>query len=222
MDGDTWHRYRLNVGPYDHAPFSMEPYNPPYYASLWTENHFSIVQEYYSQHIADFTPLADRLSKLIPRCERDGYSFRPLDLDQFATELDTLFELSTTIFRDNLLYSNISREDFHELYLPAKPYIRPDLVYFAFTSDGTAVGFIFALPENQHTLNLKTIGVIPDYRGKALAGALMALVYRAAFAHGFSSSNHCLIKAGNISGSLDGGHGVISRNYHLYEYCPTP
>ena len=35
IDGDTWHSYRLNIGPFSEPPFLMEPYNPPYYRQLW-------------------------------------------------------------------------------------------------------------------------------------------------------------------------------------------
>ncbi len=44
MDGDTWHRYRVNAGPFDEPPFLLEPVNPPYYRDLWAP--FEIIERY--------------------------------------------------------------------------------------------------------------------------------------------------------------------------------
>ena len=51
MDGDTWHRHRLNVGPFDDPPFLLEPYNPPYYPEIWEEAGFQVLARYFSKQV---------------------------------------------------------------------------------------------------------------------------------------------------------------------------
>jgi hypothetical protein len=68
MDGDTWHRYRVNAGPFDEPPFLLEPVNPPFYAELWAP--FQIVERYSSKRVHDVagrTARADARARVAAR-----------------------------------------------------------------------------------------------------------------------------------------------------------
>jgi hypothetical protein len=226
MAGDTWHSYRLNVGPFDRPPFLMEPYNPATYPAHWKRNGFRVLQGYHSKRVED---LEGMLSAHAPKLERAceaGYRFEPFRLDAFETELGRIYEMSREIFRDNFLYTEIPRASFLEQYAAARELIDPRLVQFAVASDGSDAGFVFALPDRvhpgEHTLNVKTLGVVAAHRGAGLAGALTCLACRAGKEHGLGKVNLCLIADGNPSARLDAGFGVLLRRYHLYKLDERP
>ena len=122
MDGDTWHRYRLNVGPFDDPPFLLEPYNPPWYEPLWTANGFAVLERYFSKRVDPATVVAYLEGKA-----RDalgaGYKLRRLDPSRFQAELGVIYELSRRIFARNFLYTEISEDEFVRLYAGARALI---------------------------------------------------------------------------------------------------
>jgi GNAT superfamily N-acetyltransferase len=211
MDGDTWHRYRLNVGPFDEPPFLFEPYNPPYYESLWTANGFTVLERYYSKRVDPAAVVAFLEGKR----NVAGYRLRSLDRERFQDELRTIYELSRRIFDRNFLYTEISEEDFLRLYDGAERLIDPELVLFAHAPDGEPVGFLFAYPDRGGAVDFKTLGILPEHRRSGVAAALFHEGHRQAVEKGYRIANHCLYKEGNPSGDLDGGTGNLLRTYHL-------
>jgi GNAT superfamily N-acetyltransferase len=241
LDGDTWHRYRCCVGPFDYPPFLMEPYNPPYYAALWRAAGFVVDESYYSLRVEDAAAVVPAMTRFLDRAEKNGFRFRHLRPERFADELARLYRLSTQIFVDNYLYTPISEAEFVQLYAGARSLVAPELVWFAQAPDGTDVGYLFAVPDygaalramgghrgplaklrflwhrrQADTVNLKTLGVVPAYQRRALGPALMALGYREAVRRGLRHAHLCLIREGNSSGKMEAGEGELLRRYELY------
>lgn len=241
VDGDTWHRYRVNLGPWEAPPFLLEPYNPPYYQQLWEDNGFSPLAGYYSKQVVDLPAVARALGPRLAVAQEQGYRFSILDISRFDSELDRLYRLSCVIFRDNLLYQKISREDFCNLYRGTRHLLDPELVIFATAPDGSDAGFLFAFPDRiravtamqgrtglwatcrylllrnaTDAVNLKSLGVLPQHRGGGLATALMCSAYQRAEDKGYQKANLCLISDTNPSGRIDAGLGQLLRRYRLY------
>jgi len=242
MDGDTWHKYRFNVGPFDRPPFMMEPYNPPYYGTFWERFGFRVLAKYFSKHVNSKT-VVPLMEKYYRRAEQNGFTFRSFHVKQFENELKILYDLSCQNFAGNYFYTPILLDDFCGLYVEAKAIIDKRLVWFCQDKEGEYCGFIFSFPDyflalqsmhGQHglvsklkfvvnrrkaaTLNIKTIGVTPRYRGRGLSQALMYKAYFEGSQMGLHQANLCLIHEENVSAKLDAGQGRITRNYHLYEY----
>ncbi|HVT17604.1 MAG TPA: hypothetical protein VHQ90_15690 [Thermoanaerobaculia bacterium] len=244
MDGDTWHRYRLNAGPWDEPPFLLEPYNLPGYPALWQANGFRVLASYSSRRIDDAAAVAEHLGIHRRQALAAGYRLRPLDARRFSRELGLLHELSCAIFAENFLYTEIPRAEFAAVYAGARPLIDPELVWFAETGRGEPAGFLFAYPDHFRAVasmrggrgplarlrclrelrrgrpaavNFKTVGVLREHRRAGLGAALVAQGYDTALRKGFRSSNHCLILEGNPSAALDAGRGRLLRRYHLYQ-----
>ncbi len=241
MDGDTWHRHRLNVGPFDDPPFLLEPYNPPYYPEIWEEAGFQVLASYASKQVDP----ADVIAHLEPKAaaaRASGYQLSSLDPGRFQEELRRLYRLSREIFADNFLYTEISEEDFVALYAGSKALLDPDLVLFARSPEGGDAGFLFAYPDRfqavkamrgsrgllaklrflrhrseAEAVDFKTLGVLPEHRRAGVAALLMHEGHLRAQGKGYRLANHCLFREGNPSGDLDGGAGRIFRRYHLYE-----
>ena len=243
MNGDTWHSYRFNVGPFEHPPFLMEPYNPPYYPELWERCGFKVLETYYSQRVDDIQALADSLEKKHERALSNGYTMRRLDSGSFLEELEIIHRLSLESFADNFLYPEIPLREFTNMYAGAKRLLDPDLTWFAEAADGGIAGFLFAFPDelkavasmggkrsplallrfavargHADAINIKTAGVARDHRRMGLFAALMFCAVREAIRKGYRATNLCLIKEGNPSGILADSLAEILRRYVLYEY----
>ncbi len=242
MDGDTWHRYRLNVGPFDQSPFLLEPYNPPGYERLWMAQGFTLLERYYSKRV-DPAVVVAHLAARCGEAVAAGYRLRPLDPSRFQDELRRIYELSRRIFARNFLYTEISEADFLDLYAGSRALVDPDLVWFAQSPAGKDVGFLFAYPDlfravaamrgergllaklrflwhrkEAAAVDFKTLGVLPEHRRSGVAAALFHEGHRRALEKGYRVANHCLYREGNPSGDLDGGAGETLREYHLYRY----
>lgn len=241
MNGDTWHSYRLNAGPFDGRPFLMEPYNPPYYPGLWRRHGFEVLERYCSKRVDGLEGVAAALAPKHERAAALGYRFVTLEMDRFESELGRLYELSCRIFAGNFLYTEISRRGFLDLYRGSRPLLDPRLVLFALAPDGSDAGFLFAFPDRfravaamkggtgpwarlrflaarrrPEAVNLKSLGVVPEHRRSGLGAALMHLAYKTAHDLGYVRANLCLILDGNPSERLEAGLGRITRRYELY------
>ena len=243
MDGDTWHRYRFNAGSFDSPPFMMEPYNRPYYCQLWEKNGFDPLPTYFSKHVPDVVKVTEKTEKFYKRMKKRGFSFRKFRTDRFDEEIKILYSLSCEIFAENYLYTEISEQDFVDMYSGVKGILNPDLIWFVSDSKGKHAGFVFTFPDyfqalaamkgqsgmiaklkfwsnkrKADTLNVKTLGVIPEYRGKGLGMALMHKAYASGLAAGYKKANLCLFREDNSSAKVDMDLGLISRQYYLYKF----
>lgn len=219
MDGDTWHRYRINTGPYDRPPFPLEPWNPSYYGALWERHGFTTLETYSSKWIDDVSVLLPALEPGLARSEARGVRVRQLKRDGVRDELSLVHELSSRIFADAFLYSPITREEFLALYAGMERFLDPELVLFAETTSGDPVGFVFAYDDpTRPAVHYKTIGVLSEWRRPGVAHALSHHVYRAALRRGRPQGNHALMRDDNRSQALDQGHGEQFRRYVLYEW----
>ncbi|MEM8961334.1 MAG: GNAT family N-acetyltransferase [Acidobacteriota bacterium] len=245
--GDTWHAYRLSVGPYDCRPFLSEPYNPPYYERLWLDAGFATLAEYASHRMDEPRRLWERLAPRLEAARSAGYGFETLRLDRFDRELERLYALSCRAFQGNFLYRLISFEHFRSLYAGIERLLDPELVVFAVAPDGSDAGFFFSYPDHARsvaalrggdgltdrirflaarrhsvdTVNMKSLAVLPEHRRAHVGSALTAAIYEAALAKGYRKTHHCLIQQDNPSARFEAGMGRLLRRYRLYEHVET-
>jgi GNAT superfamily N-acetyltransferase len=241
MDGNTWQRYRFNIGPYDSPPFLSEPTNPDYYPDQWRRFGFAAVESYHSRRIDDLREVLPVVERSAAKAHEAGYRFRTIRLDDFEQELGTIFEISTQSFGANRFYCEIPKPEFLSLYRPARQMVDPDLIWFALDATGSEVGFLFCIEDFGpaveamrgksnwwaklkflahrkwvDAVNFKSIAVIPAHRRTHVAAALMYHGYQAALSKRYQHANLCLIHDNNPSSKLDGGKSRILRRYELY------
>jgi hypothetical protein len=221
IDGDTWHTYRLKIEPFGSPPFLMEPYNPNYYPQLWENSGFRILEKYYTKRIQDLAPVVGRLEPLYQRACSRGFIFQSFEPGFFKEEMKRLYGLTLKTFFGNFYYSEISYDDFYQLYKGIEPLLAKQLIWFAQAPDKTDIGFLFAFPDyvkavtamrgqknilsnlhfwlhkkDAHYINFKTLGVVPAYRNTPVAAALAYLGYQHALDMGFPQVNICLVRQG--------------------------
>ncbi len=241
MDGDTWHRYRFNVGPRETPPFLKEPWNPGYYPALWLACDYVPEDRYLSAIMLDPVRSSEGLSPFLRRVRRKGYVFRVLRKERFNEELVILHRLSLQIFKGNRHYTPIPFESFRKLYDGIKPILVPDLCQFCCAPDGHEIGFVFCYPDYADAVRamkgqtgplaairflwrrrqatrvcIKSLGCLPEYRGTGAGPALVGLALEQIAAHGYREALMCLMHENNDSTRLDGGLSQPFREYRLY------
>ncbi len=244
IDGDTWHRYRFNVGPHNEPAFLMEPTNPDYYPIAWEAAGFTPTSTYHSKQVRDLEAVVRLTAPADERARSLGYHLRPMIAADFENELRRIYDLSVSAFRKNPYYVALDWEEFLELYRPSRPVLQPRLVWFALDRDQRPVGFLFCLIDYARAaramagsqslwaklkflwyrrfasaVNFKSIAVLPEHRRASLAAALMHQGYREAWNLGYRTANLCLIHDDNPSSKLDQAQANIIRRYVLYQFA---
>jgi GNAT superfamily N-acetyltransferase len=122
------------------------------------------------------------------------------------------------MFRDNLFFAGISESEFASLYAGTSAALDPEMLLFVLDPAGEPAGFSFTFPDHRcrDTANVKTLGVLPGWRGAGLGAALAFEVYHRLAGKGFARINHCLMREGNRVDQFDRGAAAVTRRYALY------
>jgi len=220
MNGSTWHRYRVNVGPFDRPQFPYEPWNPPYWRDLWEQAGFITAESYSSKLVTDLPAVLPSYMKGAERSAAAGVRIRPLDVGRVRDELEIVHTISTQIFAEAPFYSPITLADFLASYEGVERLLDPELVVFACDSGGREIGFLFAYTAHD-AVHFKTLGVLGSWRRSGVGAALAHHGYGTAIRRGIREANHALMRDDNASQGLDAGLGVVFRRYLLYEWPST-
>lgn len=240
MNGDTWHDYRFNVGPFEEALFLKEPYNPTYYPELWKAAGFQLLQAYRSCRHDELEAAREHNRPRYEALVAQGYTTEPMTEGPFEEVVDRVYEMVKVIFAEAYLYTEISREAFGALYAGVEPILSGDLCFFVVDAEGQDAGFCFAFPgyaralamakalgktgslqvrPEQNVGNVKTVGVMPEHRGKGMAGAIAYLFLDAMVKKKMVAANHCLMMVGNYSNRVGAEYGREFRRYELYRWA---
>lgn len=223
IDGSTWNRYRLLTERGSEPVFFLEPDNPVDWPGHFTANGFAPLAQYYSALKDDLSQPSRRTTMLMERLAEQGIHLRRLVVDRFEEELRALYPLALAGFGGNFLYSPITKEDFLAQYLPARPYVRPELVLIA-EIDYRPIGFMFAVPDLLparrgqpiDTVILKTLAVHPEHTGCGLGTLLLEHCQDEAGRLGYRRAIHALMHEANHSRRISTHTARTIRRYTLY------
>lgn len=148
---------------------------------------------------------------------------RQVDLSRFDRELDGIFELSLASFRQNFLYSPISKDEFKAMYRKIQQLVQPQLTLLAEHEDRTA-GFVFAFPDIMQkkrgvpvdTVVIKSLAVLPGRTYGGLGNLLLARATANARDLGYVRAIHALMHDSNSSRNLSADHTRPIRRYALF------
>ncbi|MFT5686148.1 MAG: GNAT superfamily N-acetyltransferase [Myxococcota bacterium] len=219
LDGSTWAAYRANLGPHDRPLFPGEPTADPapWRASGYTEAHR------YSSILADNDPqiAATRSRDAVLRAA--GWILEDLtELGDFEAALDVFWQMSLASFGSNAFYTPIDRATFGVLYARVRPLITPPLTLLARSPDGIPGGFCFSYPDafspQRREFVIKTLAVVPEFRGLGLGSWLVGETHRIGAEIGFTGGGiHALMAADNRSQRISRDIGGLVREYALFE-----
>lgn len=237
IDGNTWRRYRLVTWRGTEPPFFLEPDNPDEWTRHFIEAGFEPIANYTSALNPDLSREDPRLGDAVKRFTQSGVTIRPIDMTRFESELRAVHRMSLASFASNFLYTPIDETAFVEQYLPIQPYVRPELVLIAESSEGVAeqpargvVGFVFSVPDfNQRqrgveidTMIVKTLAVLPGRAQAGLGSVLMAMTQAAGRRLGYRRAIHALMHDSNKSMQASARTAQTMRRYSLFARTLRP
>jgi GNAT superfamily N-acetyltransferase len=223
MDGSTWRSHRLITCSSPRPAFFLEPDLPQHWAGHFEISGFQPLASYFSALSGCLGDLSPSTPEHSSRLTRHGIRLRPLELENFDGEVRRIFPLSLESFKDNLLFSPITEEEFLSIYRPLRPFFVPGLCWVA-EHRQTSIGFVFAIPdilqaqrgEDIDTVVVKTVAVAPDFRGIGLGHALVAACQQSAHGLGYRHVIHALIRAGNVSARISAHYARPIRSYAVF------
>ena len=121
IDFSTWFSNRLKTAGYDNQ-YSWEPNNPECYVKDAKDFGFIIDKKYDSRFFPSMELQGKRSKIGYDFAISSGHAFRKPDLSS-EMDIKRLYELNTSSFKDNYLYSPISLEEYintHILFLKVR------------------------------------------------------------------------------------------------------
>lgn len=210
INGTLPNDYRINLS--DDYVFPGEPINPDWYLETFKLAGFEVFNQYVSaisKHYSLFTKLYIRLPAKQVAADFQTRAFGTKDPE---SDFLTYHEIRNAIFPHQSVYCPAISlaERKYNLGKPA-PYFDPKYTYFL-EKAGRAVGFIMAYPY-ENDLVIKTLGVLPEFRGKRLSGILIHRVHDEAKADGLAAAIYAMIRMGNSVSRMKHPGVKVFRRY---------
>lgn len=194
INGTITRDYRLNYQ--DDFKIPGEPVNPLWYIDAFEKAGFKIFNRYVSGISKHYRLFIKLLSLSKPPSDYKHMSLRPFNIKKQMEDLKIYHELMNAIFPHNSIYCPaISWEERVYNMTGQGPIFNPKYSYFL-EDKGNAVGFIISYPYQQKLI-VKTIGLLPKYRGKNLSGILIKKVHDQASKDGLKAAVYSTIRVGN-------------------------
>jgi GNAT superfamily N-acetyltransferase len=217
MAGDIWHRWRFMIRGFAETPFPGEPRQPRYYPELLEACGLEPVRTYTTKLIEDLQAQLDRFKAADKLARKKGYTFRAFDREQWQVDIVNLFELCQHSFATTWGVTATTQEEFTDIYNRWLRRVGPDHILLAQDSNDEVVGLGLAISSPRDTLNIRTIAVKPHHSGFGLGQAIAAELYRRAIDAGQRRVHHCLMGPHAPPQRWDGGLGVVTREYQMFE-----
>ncbi|MFL5402733.1 MAG: GNAT family N-acetyltransferase [Gemmatimonadales bacterium] len=140
----------LLVDGFSTPPTLMMPHNPRYYISLIENAGFSKAKDlwvYQGGSEERYVPVPERLARATELIrQRQGITLRPLNLKDFAGEVERIKELYNAAWVKNWGFVPMTEHEIDHLAEQFRPVVIPELVPMA-EKDGKLIGFGITLPD---------------------------------------------------------------------------
>ena len=222
MNGSTWESYRFSHTSAE-EPFFLEPQQEQYYINQWEAAGFKEHASYYSSY-----SIHEKKEDWIKR-EREldaHFSTMNIHVDKWKNNLSEyewaqLSDFNNEAFRQNQLFSPLSKELFKEKYSQISQVVDTQFIYLV-KEQNKLVGLLFAYPNRQDakekSLVLKTMARLPDAHLKGLGTWMCLKFFNEASRQGYKKIIHALMQVDNASTLRSNEFGgELFRNYSLYK-----
>ena len=217
INGSVWHQYRC-VKETDGSPwFKTEMLTEAYYYNLLQSQkpcveigYFSASREPYDIVLKLINP--ESLNKMVSY----GFSMKIAE-NITPSDLKTIANISRQVFKDNWGYTELNEQEFTGLYSAHEINKNLNALYLLY-KDYSIIGFCSTFKENESTLLLKTICVLPEYRGLGLGNALAYKIHEDAKRDGIKKIIYALMREGNSISNFPKEGTVTMRRYSAFEF----
>ncbi len=182
--------YRLNLK--DDFYFPGEPVNPSWHIEAFEGAGFKTFNHYVSGISKHYSTLM-KLAIKKPKKGFEHLTVRPFNVKSLKHDFKAYHDLRNAIFPLQSVYCPaISLE---ERIYNASGKFDPNYTYFLVDKDHE-VGFIMAYAY-KNKLIIKSIGMLPEYRGKRLRGLLIKSIREQAKKEGLEACIYAMVRVGN-------------------------
>lgn len=239
------HQCGLIVKNFDRPPFIEELYNHSYYGELIESFGLAKAKDLYAWWLEIHGGMEHskraRIEKIAQRIlEKEGITFRDVDLKNLPQEIRTVHRLFTSAWEKNWGFNPIPPDEFEWICEDIATIAIPELIIFM-QIEGRDVGFVLTMPNINENLpkngrlfpfgwvkllrlkktrhaRLYLLGILKEYRKRGLESVLMSETVKRCNALG--------IHAGEIGWTLEDNHlinrsieamgGHVDRVYRIY------
>lgn len=191
INGTITRDYRLNLE--DDYKVPGEPVNPSWYIDAFKQAGFLPYNHYVSGYAKYYKLLMKLLAIGAPKLQQGTVTLRPADTKHPLRDLRIYHDLMNAIFPHNSIYCPVIswEERLYNIGDPAAFF--HDKYAFFLEDDEKPIGFIIAYPW-EGSLVVKTIGLLPEYRGKGLFNLLIKKVHEQAASDGLAAAIYATIR----------------------------
>jgi GNAT superfamily N-acetyltransferase len=215
LNFNTFHKYRFVTYGFDKY-FILDIQNKEYYPDFFQKFGFKILKNYYSKVSTDIILNLELSKSKYDLVIKDGFKFRKMDKNSFIKECEKIYELSVNNFEDSFLYTEISFEEFIEIYKPFQNYLDIIQVYFA-VKDDKEIGFIFSIFYQDYVV-FKSMAIDKDYRNQGIGTALFHLLYQQALKKSINKLIYAFMREDNSSILKLTRNSDTLKKYSLFYY----
>jgi ribosomal protein S18 acetylase RimI-like enzyme len=193
INGTITKDYRFNLK--EDYLIPGEPVNPTWYIDVFKEAGFVEYNQYVSGILKHYK-LFIKLFIRDPSTKYSSIRIKPFDSKSHVKELKKYHILMNAVFPSQSIYCpKLSWEErvynFNDLDNIF------DSKYCYFLEDrGKPIGFIISFPHNDQLI-IKTIAILPEYRGKRLSSLLIKKVHSQASKDGLGAAVYSTVRVGN-------------------------
>ncbi len=150
--------YGLLVEGFDRTPMILSPYNPPYHRTLIEACGYAKIKDLHAYQVNRDDVMTDRLKRVAEAAKkREGFTFRSLNMKEFANEVNTIHELYSRAWEHNWGEVKLTDEEFDYMAKDLKAIVNPELVVVA-ELNGKPIGFGLSLPDLNEILRYNKSG----------------------------------------------------------------
>lgn len=147
MNPGTNYECGLLVDRFDDSPQVMMTYNPAYYEKHMAAYGLTKSMDLLAYNVATNFTMPKIILDIADRTEKKSkVSYRTLNLKNWNSELDTMFEIYNSAWEANWGFVPMTKDEFYHTAKDLKSIVDPGLVHFALV-DGVVAGFILTLPD---------------------------------------------------------------------------
>lgn len=215
INGTIWHPYRVISRDTNNEPFPSELLSQAHYFELLRGANPSRRVEYISAYRTNLDLIVEHTARGAEVAARNGFTIdlvHQIDMDL----LRVLHSLSLEIFSASWSYTPLSFTDFTKLYNSDRIKDYVGSLYVAREGD-RIIGYAMNI-EREHTLVMKTIGVLPQYQQLGIANGLVHRVHADARGKGVERVVYALVNRTNNIKYFPQDEIFVIREYEAYEY----
>jgi Acetyltransferase (GNAT) family len=231
---------------FDSSPCVMMTYNPPYYARLIEQSGLKKAKDLFAFRLKldeTYAARRARLDRAVRVLSTPSVRIRPIRPDRFDEEVELIWNLHSSAWRQNWGASPFSRPEIHFLARQLKSLLNPELALFAEAGD-EAIGFGLCIPNMNEALKhaqgslfpfglakilyfkskiralrVLALGVADGYRDSGVAPQLYARLVQAGLNLGYREAECSWVVEDNVAmlRSLQFLGAECYKTYRVYE-----